>query len=159
MPLYGDWDSLIAGVQSRVPAILESDVAPIAENILRSHIQSDIYGAYSPRPGGIFGGRFFRTAYSRRGGLPGSVMHKLSGDGNGFMLLITSDESANTPVIPGYSWGNSGLGAFLQLIEQGGWGAWRNGFSRPAVTNTQNEINSSGAIQAAIRSGIKREIG
>ena len=38
-------------------------------------------------------------------------------------------------------------------------GIWNDGFPRPAVTNTQNEINSSDKIKKTIERGIKREIG
>lgn len=38
-------------------------------------------------------------------------------------------------------------------------GIWRGGFPRPAVTNTQNEIDTSQEIKSAIQNGIQREIG
>lgn len=49
---YSNWDSLVEAARSKCATILEKDVAPVAKEILKKHIQSDIYDVYTPTPNG-----------------------------------------------------------------------------------------------------------
>ena len=136
---------------------LRSDATPIAEQIVREHIESDIYGAYSPKAGGLFGGIMYTEPYHRRHDLTSQVYAIYQGDDE---ILVTSYATGNVPVLKSYSWNRGEPGSFLKFIEEGSFGLWKNGFPRPAITNAQKEIDTSlksGAIAAAIRGGIKRE--
>lgn len=149
---FSDWDDLVNAVDSKLSIILEKDVAPIAEEILSKHIKSDIYDAYTPKENGWVNG----TTYQRRHLLEDTVT-SITLDNN--TLLVTSTATASPSIINGWSFRNRYSGAFLKLIESESTGIWKSGFPRPAVTNTQEEIDNSNKITSAIKQGIKREIG
>ncbi|MGN1154787.1 MAG: hypothetical protein ACI4TK_01275 [Agathobacter sp.] len=152
MPMYDDWDSLVEAADKKVTRILKQDVAPVVEEIVKSHIQSDIYYAYSPQPGAWING----TTYQRRHILENGVYSTVEND----TLFTTSNATASPSIIKGYSFRNRYPGAFLKLLEIGNMGIWRKGFPRPAVSNAQIEIDDnlqSGSISRAIENGIKRE--
>lgn len=153
MPDFDSWEALCAAVDNSVKDILLNDVAPVAEEILRKHIEKDIYGAYSPHNGGFFAGRMFDTPYSRRHVLEGGIKSEMESKDS---MMVTSYADANQSLIPGYHFASSYPGAFLQLLESGNMGCWKKGFARPAVANTQKEIDSSPKIERAIKKGIKR---
>lgn len=153
---FSDWDTLIKAAETKVEKILKKDVAPIAEEILKKHIQSDIYDVYTPKENGWVLSDGTRTTYKRRHVLEKSVTSYMS-DRN--TLLITSTATASPAVVSGWSFHNRYPGAFLKLLESGNMGIWRGGFPRPAVLNTQEELDRSTQIQSAIKNGIKREIG
>lgn len=152
MPDYATWEELVDAAQKKCRHILEKDVAPVVKEIVKRHIETDIYAAYTPRPGAWVGG----ATYQRRRELPSSVYALMRSDEE---LLVTSDAKVSKPVVKGYSFHHRRPGAFLQLLESGNMGLWRNGFSRPAVGNAQMEINSSSKIRNAIKQGLQREFG
>ena len=131
---YDSWASLEAPIKNECNQIIETEIVPKAEEILRKHIASDIYGAYTPKPGAWVNG----TTYSRRHVLEGSVYSRKEGEGR---YLVTSDASASPSVVPGYSFSPRGAGSFLALLESGNMGIWRGGFARPAVGNAQKEVD------------------
>lgn len=49
---FSDWESLVSAVDAKATKILQKDVAPVAEDILKKHIKSDIYDAYTPKTNG-----------------------------------------------------------------------------------------------------------
>lgn len=149
-----DWDQLIEEVNKKASKILEKDVAPVAEDILKKHIKSDIYDVYTPKEHGWVNG----TTYERRNILKDSVVSFLQGS-NTLMVTSKKEVTASPAVVKGWSFHNRYQGAFLKLIESGNTGIWRNGFPRPAVSNTQAEFETSSAIKSAIKRGIQREIG
>lgn len=149
---FSDWDSLVEAVESKAEKILRDDVAPVAEALLKQHIKSDIYDVYTPHENAWVNS----STYQRRHVLEESITSFIS-DKN--TLLITSTATASPAVVSGWSFQNRYPGAFLKLLESGNMGIWRQGFPRPAVSNTQNEIDGSPQIKSAIRNGIKREIG
>ncbi|MBR4021284.1 MAG: hypothetical protein IKI94_01595 [Ruminococcus sp.] len=149
---FSKWDDLVNAVDNKLSVILEKDVAPIAEEILKKHIKSDIYDAYTPKENGWVNG----TTYQRRHVLEEAVTSIML-DKN--TVLITSTATASPSIVNGWSFHNRYPGAFLKLIESGNTGIWKNGFPRPAVSNTQDEIDNSNQIASAIKRGIKREIG
>lgn len=124
MPDYDSWESLTAAAQDRCKTILEKDVAPIAENILKRHIQSDIYDVYTPITNGWVNGQ----TYQRRHVLENSVYHCFIADDE---ILITSNAPASKSIVKGYSFHNRRPGSFLKLLETGHMGIWRHGFPRP----------------------------
>ena len=142
--LAGDWGTLVAQAQDKMDWILRSDVAPIAEDILRERIAVDIYAAYTP------------SYYQRRHVLEQQVEGDLTGPGT---LLVTSTADASTSVVPGYSFENRSPGAFLEMLEVGNMGFWRRSFPRPAVAMAQGGIDRSAEIRKAIEDGIRREFG
>lgn len=150
--LFSDWESLISAVDAKASKILKTDVAPIAEDILKEHIKSDIYDVYTPIENGWVNG----TTYKRRHILEGAVTTIVQ-DKN--TILITSTATASPAVVSGWSFHNRYPGAFLKLLEVGNMGIWNGGFPRPAVSNTQKEFDTSQKIKSAIQKGIQREIG
>ena len=96
MPYYDNWKDLAAAAQQKCRLVLEKDVAPIAERILREHIESDIYGSYTPEPGAWVNG----STYQRRHILSASVYSFMRSEDE---LMITSDTKASKPIIRGYS--------------------------------------------------------
>lgn len=153
MPEFKSWEELTAAVSNEIPSILLNDVASVAEEIVRKHILSDIYGAYTPKDGGWFAGRRFETAYERRHILESSIHSRMESP---TMMLTTSYATANQSLVPGYHFVNRYPGAFLQMLENGNMGIWTKGFPRPVISNAQKEIDRSSAIQRAIQRGVKR---
>lgn len=153
---YDDWDSLIRAVNDKTQKILQTDVAPVAEKILKKHIKLDIYNAYTPKHNGWVTGDGHRTTYQRRHELENNISSYML---NNDTLIITSTATASPSVVKGYSFRNRYPGAFLKMLEVGNTGIWKGGFPRPAVKNAQNEIDSSKKITDAIAKGIRREIG
>lgn len=156
MPEFSTWEDLVNATEQAASDILMTDVAPVAEDILRKHIETDIYGAYTPIDGGWFAGRKYESAYERRHVLENNIRSELE---NPTTLMTTSYATANQSLVPGYHFVNRYPGAFLQLLESGHMGIWSRGFARPAVSNAQREIDHSTSIKRAIKSGIKRVIG
>ncbi len=149
MPDYDNWEELCEAAQGRCKDILNRDVAPVAIQIVKKHIQKDIYDAYTPITGGWVNG----TTYSRRHVLEGSVYHTFIHDDE---IMVTSNATASKSVVKGYSFHNRRPGSFLQLLESGHMGIWRHGFPRPAIGNAQSEIDRSSAIRSAIQAGLDR---
>ena len=149
---FSDWESLVSAVDAKATQILQRYVAPVAEDILKKHIKSDIYDVYTPKTNGWVNG----TTYQRRHALEQAVTTIVQ---DKHTILVTSTATASPAVLSGWSFHNRYPGAFLKLLEVGNMGIWRGGFPRPAVTNTQNEIDTSQEIKSAIQNGIQREIG
>lgn len=149
---FSDWESLVNAVDEKATQILQRDVSPVAEKILKKHIKSDIYDVYTPKENGWVDG----TTYQRRHVLEQNVTTLIQ---DKHTILITSAATASPAVLSGWSFRNRYPGAFLKLLEVGNMGIWSGGFPRPTVTNTQNEIDTSKEIKSAIRNGIQREIG
>lgn len=136
---------------SVVRQVLIKDVAPTVEDILKKHIQSDIYDAYSPSEGAWIGG----GTYDRRHVLENSITSEII-DGN--TLLVTSTGSANYPIVSGWEFSNKYPGAFLEMLASGNMGIWKSGFSRPAVENAQAEVDNSSAVRSALDRGIRQSL-
>lgn len=149
---FDDVDSLLDAVESGITDILRDDIAPVVENILLKHIKSDIYGAYTPKPGAWVNG----TTYQRRHVLEDGITSTIEG---GDTLIVTSDATAGQSVVRGHHFSNRYAGAFLQLLESGHMGIWKSGFARPAVANAQREADNSSRVSGAINRGIKRVMG
>jgi len=149
MPVYDSWEGLCDAVQKKCNDILKRDVAPVAKEIVKKHIQSDIYDVYTPKTNAWVGG----TTYKRRFVLLGSVYSTFTHEDE---IMVTSNATASKSVVPGYSFHNRRPGSFLKLLETGNMGIWRGGFPRPAIGNAQKEIDRSSAIRNAIQSGLDR---
>ena len=149
---YSSIEELVAAASAATQKVLENDIAPLVEDILRNHISSDIYGVYSPRPGAWVRG----TTYHRRHVLEGEITSWTDGMNT---LFTTSIAVPSRPVVKGYSVHGGRDGGFLKLLGEGNMGIWRRGFPRPAVMNAQREVNSSKQIYDAAINGIKRELG
>lgn len=151
-----DWESLTAAVDNKASIILKEDVTPVAEKILAKHIKSDIYDKYTPKTNGWVSSNGSRTTYQRRHVLEDNIKTLIQ---DKHTILVTSTATSSSAVVKGWSFHNRYPGAFLKLLESGNMGIWKGGFPRPAIKNTQNEIDESSQIKSAIKKGIKREIG
>lgn len=151
MPYFGDWASLTAAAQEKCNKILRKDVAKAAKNIVKQHAQTDIYDAYSPKPGAWIGG----DTYSRRHSLTRTVYFEYT---KPYEIMVTSKAAPSPAIIKGSSFHNRRPGMFFKLLESGNMGIWTSGFSRPAITNAQNEING-GALNSVIQNALSREFG
>lgn len=155
MPDYDSWESLTAAAQEKCKTILEKDIAPVAKDILKKHIQADIYDVYTPTTNGWVNGQ----TYKRRHVLEGSIYHSFIAEDE---ILVTSNATASKSIIRGYSFHNRRPGSFLKLLEVGNMGFLGDctpkfKYPRPAVRNAQTEIDKSSAIKAAIRAGIAKQ--
>ena len=130
---FDDVDDLVNAVSSVNSEDVIQRVANEVEAILLKHIKSDIYDAYTPKEGAWVGG----TTYQRRHVLEGGIKSTLEEDGT---LLTTSDAPAGQCVVKGYNFSNADSG-FLQLLESGHMGIWRNGFARPVIAQAQKEVD------------------
>lgn len=148
--VFDDWEGLTGAVQQRCVSILDEKVAPIAKEIVRRHIQTDIYGAYTPKENGWVTSNGRRTTYKRRQLLlkRGALYHEFSAPDE---IIVTSKVTASPSIVKGWSFRNRYPGAFLKLLETGNMGIWRKGFPRPAIGNAQKEINKSSQIKQVIR--------
>lgn len=136
------------GMSSIIKQVMLQDIAPIVEDVLKKHIQSDIYDAYTPREGAWVDGE----TYQRRHELEQHITSQMIDEKT---LLVTSDAAANDPIVPGYVFSNNYAGAFLELLESGHMGIWQSGFARPAVQNAQAEVDHMSSIQTTIRDKVK----
>lgn len=154
---FDSWDTLTEAVQHRCKTILDKDVAPIAKKIVRNHIETDIYGVYTPRDLGWVDSNWLRATYERRYSLlkRGAIYHKFTTDKSD-EIMITSDAKASPAVVKGWSFRHRYAGAFLKLLETGNMGIWSGGFPRPAIGNAQKEINRSSEIRRVIQQGLDR---
>jgi len=140
--MSSDWDALVAQAQTKLDQVLQHDVSPVAEEILKDRIATDIYAAYTP------------AYYQRRHVLEQNITGELTKPGT---LLVTSTADASPSFLKGYSFENRYPGAFLEMLEVGNMGFWRKDFPRPAVCRAQEEFVRSSEIKRSIESGIHRE--
>ncbi len=145
---YDDVDDLLAAISSPPTEDVIKLIADEVEAILLKHIKSDIYDAYTPKEGAWVGG----STYIRRHVLENHIKSTLEADGT---LLTTSDAPAGQSVVKGYNFSNADSG-FLQLLESGHMGIWRNGFARPVIANAQKEVDNSEKIRSILENGTKR---
>lgn len=150
MPSYDTWEGLCHAAQTKCSQILQKDAAPVATDIVKKHIKTDVYDAYTPRKNGWVG----KTTYRRRHVMEGSLYTSVIAANE---ILITSRVNGNTSIVPGWNFTVSEPGDFFRFLEKGKTGIWKNGFPRPVITNAQKEINKSAEIKTAIKAGIKRE--
>lgn len=152
MTSYDTWEGLTTAAQQKCVRILDKDIAPVAKEIVRRHILSDIYESYTPKENGWVNARGERATYQRRYSLTkrGSVYHKFISKDE---IIITSNAPASTPIVKGWRFRNK-TGGFLEMLELGDMGIWRGGFPRPAIGNAQKEINKSPQIKALIKAGL-----
>ena len=145
---YDNIDDLIDAVSSPPTEDVIKLIADEVEAILLKHIKSDIYGVYTPKEGAWVGG----STYIRRHVLEDNIKSTLEADGT---LVTTSDAPAGQSVVKGYNFSNADSG-FLQLLESGHMGIWKNGFARPVVAHAQKEVDNSAKIRSILESGTKR---
>lgn len=136
---------------------LEQKIGEQVWEILKEHIEKDVYEAYSPRGTWVWGtpqdSGFSGYQRRRQKGLLSesdkniSVYHQPAG--NKWTLRVTTDAQP-TPSVLGDSW-VSKPGGFLRLLEEGYLGFWLDTlssarriswpFPRPVITNAQAEAN------------------
>ena len=151
MAYHNNFASLLIETNAKAAKILNQDMLPVAQEIFKKHIQSDIYDVYSPRNGAWVNGSTYARRYSL---LNVGTIHL----GNNTVML-TNFSSPSPPIVKGWSFKHSGAGSFLKLLEDGNMGIWKRGFPRPAVTNTQKDFETNNNLNRAILNGIQREFG
>lgn len=152
---FDDVESLVNAVQEKANRILSKYVAPVAEEVFKQHIKSDIYDAYTPKENGWVirkNGGFHRATYQRRNDLADKVTSRMLKKDT---LLITSTARARTPL---YGTFRHSEGSFLNLLETGNMGLWKHGFPRPVVANSELDFGKNTAIERAITRGIEKEL-
>lgn len=155
---YDNWEDLVAAAQQRCSQVLDKKVAPLVKEIVRRHIKTDIYDAYTPKEDGWVGSDGRPATYKRRMLLlkPGGVYHKFSNTRKD-EILVTSDVTASPAVVKGWSFHTHGRpGSFLKLLESGNMGIWSKGFPRPAVSNAQKEVDNNREILAVMEAELNR---
>lgn len=159
MAFHDNADTLFAELQDICDKVLERWVAPVAKDILRSHIVTDIYNAYTRIPNGWVtrnaDGSLTRTTYQRRYSLldegENGLFAKLENPGE---LLITSNAKPMPPIYGSKNYPDR-IGSLLKLLSSKDMGAWAHGFSRPALNNAQLDINQNKRIRDAIQYGLE----
>lgn len=153
---FDNMATLMMATQGAAMQVLTEYVAPVAKDILRKHINTDIYAAGTtagrPREGAWIHG----STYRRRGNIGDAITSRLE---DAETLFVTSTAPANTSIIKGSHFSNLSEGSFLQLLETGPWGIYKSGFPRPVIKNTQKEYDSSSEIKNAMKRGINDLIG
>ena len=134
--VYDSVEEFLAAVEAAIPTVAEEYIAPYIEDILSAHIESDIYGVYSPKPNGWVHG-----TYHRRHALTGAIQSTFSGG-----VLSTTSTAAPSPSITGAGTWGSAQGAFFDLLASGNMGLWRGGFARPAIPQAQAEVDASADV-------------
>ena len=134
--VYNSIEEFYSAVEAAIPIVAEEDIAPYVEDILSSHIESDIYGVYTPKPNGWVNG-----TYHRRHALTGGIQSVFDGT----TLSTTSVAAPSASVTGAATWG-SRTGAFFDLLASGNMGLWRGGFARPAVDKAQAEVDGSMSV-------------
>lgn len=155
---YEDWGELTTAVQERCSKILDKKVAPIAKKIVKEHIKTDIYDAYTPKENGWVTKDGKPTTYERR-----MLFFKRDGIFHKFTntrmdeIIVTSNVTASPAVVKGWSFHTHGRpGSFLKLLESGNMGIWTKGFPRPAISNAQEDINTSTLIETTINTELNK---
>ena len=152
--------------KSAIKDVLMNDVAPEMEDILIRHIESDIYGAYTPHefrwswnytPPGFVRSRGDSSSYikyQRRNSLldKGKMVRKMIDDNT---VFVTQDAEPNESIL-GWTWVPNGDGAFLQMLGTHVGRLWYGGFARDAIGPAQKEIDESQEVMSALERGIKR---
>ena len=143
---YSNWSSLVKAAQTACNDVLKSEVADTAKKIVNKHIQSDIYDTYSP-VGEENGG------YDRRNEL-GDPTNTISRMIDKNTILITNEAPPSPPIFDGdYGEYDDELlywiekGRVLNMFNNKDY-PWMH--PRPAISNAQEEINSSTEIESAI---------
>lgn len=142
MKEYENWEELHTAVQKVCDHILKNEIAPVAKAALYSKIRDDIYGAYTPKPGGWKHGNPPDNTYQRRY----SLLRQPGGQGiyyelwKNHTLFVTTAAKASPSVVKGSSFHHRYPGALLALIESDNHGIWGGGFPRPAVANAEKSM-------------------
>lgn len=147
----GGSSDLGAIIQPIVQQVLMEDVAPTVEDILRRHIETDIYDVYTPKVGRWVGGETYERSHTLESGVTSYMLDPET-------LIVTSFASADDPIVKGYEFSSNHPGAFLELLASGDMGIWKDGFARPAVVNAQAEVDNSESVRRAIEDGVRRAL-
>lgn len=129
-------------------AMLE-EVAPVVEDILRRHIQTDIYDVYTPKEGAWIGGETYERSHLLEDSVTSYII-------DGDTLFTTSMTTADESIVEGYDFSSNYPGAFLEMLASGHTGIWTSGFPRPAVENAQAEVDNSSAVRQAVDRSVKK---
>lgn len=148
-------DNFVDGLDMEIPTAAIAEIRKLGEEVLRRHIETNIYGVDKRGSGTWVHG----TTYSRRHALPATVYSYVAGN----TVYVTASGAPSTPIRNGASFDSSEPGSFLGLLESGNLGfltrtsRYAPGFPRPAVSNAQAEVDGS-AFQAQIEKILERHM-
>lgn len=145
------WNGKISAKDFEIPDEIFAAVQKMGEDVLRSHIETDIYGVDQrvengwcrPVVGGLEGQTESAT-YERRHELPSTVYSEREGD----VVYVNAYGEANTPLFGYGVFTSVQPGSFLELLERGNLGfltqrtRYAPSFPRPALSNAQAEVDS-----------------
>lgn len=149
MDEFDDFEGLADAVQKQCQDALQKVAVPLVKDILLTHIQSDIYDAYTPKANGWVSADGHPTTYERRYSLldESAISHSFESPDT---IVITSN-ALPSPSIGKSKFVSQGDGSFLKMLAGNNHGLWRGGFPRPAVVNAQTEVNQSADLRAALQ--------
>lgn len=154
--VYESIEEFEAALMAAIPDVLLNEVGDYVEDVLSLHIQSDIYGAYTPKPGGWIND----TTYQRRHALEWGIQSTIEASGHEVVLGTTSVSAPSPAIIRGHSTWGSEDGAFLDLLASGNMGISGCQFPRDAIAGAQAEVDASiGMIDALFEQGLDRALG
>ncbi len=161
-----------AKVDAVIKEVLEKQIGEQVWEILKEHIQTDVYDEYLPAGRWVWGTKQDSAflGYQRRykKGLLNeadkSITINHSPGGSVWELRVTTTAQP-TPSVLGDGW-TSRPGGFLALLEEGNLGFWSrtlidipHPFPRPVITNAQEEVDKNKAkYYAEIKSVISKLI-
>jgi hypothetical protein len=144
--VYRSVGEYVAAVEAAIPAAAENTIAVWVKEILRQYIARDVYGTYTPKPGGWVGGETYR----RRHELVNSVEAWMEGN----TLVATSTGEPSYSILGGTVYGGD-EGEFLVLLASGNMGISGCQFPRPVIPQAQAAINSNiGLLTDLLISGL-----
>lgn len=131
---YTSIDEYVAAIEKAIPAAAEQTISIWVREFLRQYIIKDIYGRYTPKPGGWVGGQ----TYQRRHELVNSVDSWMEGN----TLVATSVGVPSESILGGTVYGGSD-GGFLTLLASGNMGISGCQFPRPVIPQAQAALEAN----------------
>lgn len=119
---------LEAYIKEQLQDCLYNEIGDEIEHSIQRHIESDVYGAYSPK------------VYKRRGLLKsGRYFYRVP---NGLSITVYDQTPGSEPSGNGYTPTGTSLSEIINFGLQGhGGGKWKKAFPRPYIKNAQEEID------------------
>lgn len=130
MAVFDSFAELEAHLMEELRSIIHNDIPSIVDDVIKEHIVSDVYGAYTTP-----------KWYDRRPLMKyGDNLKHYEGD---LSLLVTDETPGNTPVFPGYQPSGTDLSFIINDGLQGNKnGMWRRAFARPYIDNAQKDVDA-----------------
>ena len=152
---FKSFESLAAAANRSCRQIMDKDLAPAIKQMLKEHIQSDIYEANPPpKPGAWVGG----GTYVRRHMAEKKILHSFfESSGESGWMLVTSYAGPSKAILTGYHVYNNRSGALFRLLENN-WRGFLRRKRKPAmvIPNVQRELATDARVSEAIKRGLRK---